>query len=106
MADPLSILGSGTPGVAGPGAGAPRAASGETGADGISFASSLREQLEKASAMQNDADQKLQSLLTGESQNVTDVLVAARKAQVAFSLLMEIRNKLVDAYQELQNLRV
>lgn len=106
MPDPLSIQGARGPGAAVTGAVASREDGGEIGAEGISFASTLREQLEKASAMQTDADQKLQSLLTGESQNVTDVLVAARKAQVAFSLLMEIRNKLVDAYQELQNLRV
>jgi flagellar hook-basal body complex protein FliE len=106
MPDPLNIFPPGVSAAAGATPALPRADGGENGADALSFASSLREQIEKASALQTDADQKLQSVLTGESQNVTEVLVAARKAQVAFSLLMEIRNKLVDAYQELQNLRV
>lgn len=71
-----------------------------------SFAAALRDQLEKVGAMQNEADANVQRLLTGESDSVTDVFVAARKAQVAFTLLMQIRNKLVEAYQELQNMRV
>jgi len=56
--------------------------------------------------MDNQAKQGVQDLLTGRSQNITEVFVAARKAEVAFSLLMEIRNKLSDAYTEIKNLRV
>jgi flagellar hook-basal body complex protein FliE len=70
------------------------------------FADLLRSQLEKVSSLQSDADQQVQSLVTGQSDSMTDVFVAARKAEVAFSLLMEVRNKLVDAYEELKNLRV
>jgi flagellar hook-basal body complex protein FliE len=53
-----------------------------------------------------EADEGIQNLLTGRTDNVTEVLTAARKAEIAFSLLMEIRNKLVDAYSELRQLRV
>ena len=56
--------------------------------------------------MQVEADEGVQSLLTGRTDNITGVLTTARKAEVAFSLLMEIRNKLVDAYSELKQLRV
>lgn len=70
------------------------------------FASQLREQLERVSQMQNEADAGVQELLSGETENITGVFVTARKAQVAFSLLMEIRNKLVDAYTEIRQLRV
>ncbi len=73
---------------------------------GDDFASALKQQLEAVSRMQSEADQNVQRLVTGETQNLTEVFTATRKAQVAFSLMMEIRNKLVDAYQELQNLRV
>ena len=70
------------------------------------FAGQLRQQLEQVSRMQTEADEGLQNLLTGRTDNITGVLSAARKAEVAFSLLMEIRNKLVDAYSELKQLRV
>jgi len=77
-----------------------------TGAASGDFASSLRQQLEEVSRMQAEADEGIQSLMTGQSQNITEVFTAARKAQVAFTLLMEVRNKLVDAYTELKQLRV
>lgn len=69
------------------------------------FADSLKAQLEKVSEMQTDAETGIEKLLTGESQNVTEVFAAARKAEVAFSLLMEIRNKLNDAYGELRRIQ-
>jgi flagellar hook-basal body complex protein FliE len=37
---------------------------------------------------------------------VADVFAAVNKADIAFDLLMEIRNKLVDAYQEIQAMRI
>ncbi|MEW6199605.1 MAG: flagellar hook-basal body complex protein FliE [Planctomycetota bacterium] len=74
------------------------------GGDG--FAALLRRQIEEVNRMQAEADAGVQSLLTGESDNITAVLATTRKAEVAFSLLMEIRNKLVDAYSELKQLRV
>ncbi len=73
---------------------------------GRDFASLVREQLEQVSQMQHEADIKVEQFLTGQNESLTDVFTAAQKAQVAFSLLMEIRNKLLDAYQELRNIRV
>ena len=73
---------------------------------GSDFAAELRQQLEQVNRMQAEADEGVQNLLTGRTDNITGVLTTARKAEVAFSLLMEIRNKLVDAYSELKQLRV
>ncbi len=70
------------------------------------FAATLRRQLEQVSRIQSEADEGIQALLTGQTDNITEVFTTARKAEVAFSLLMEIRNKLVDAYSELRQLRV
>lgn len=102
MNDPISKIGIPSTGLTGPGS-AKRAADGAGGAD---FASMMREQLGKVSELQGQADEKVQQLLTGQTQNLTDVFAANQKAKVAFSLLMEVRNKLVEAYQELQNMRV
>ncbi len=70
------------------------------------FAAQLRQQLEQVNQMQAEADAGIQQLLTGQTDNITQVLTSTRKAEIAFSLLMEIRNKLVDAYTELKQLRV
>ena len=78
----------------------------EEASGGGDFASQLRQQLEQVNQMQAEADQGIQNLLTGQTDNITEVLTTARKAEVAFSLLMDIRNKLVDAYVELRQLRV
>ncbi len=56
--------------------------------------------------MQHEADEAVKSLITGQTQSVTEVFSTARKAQVAFNMLMEIRNKLADAYTELRQMRV
>ncbi len=73
---------------------------------GGDFAGEVRRQLEQVSRMQAEADAGVHQLLTGQSNDLTGVFTTARKAEVAFSLLMEIRNKLVDAYTELRQLRV
>ena len=103
MADPISPQRLTPPGAISP-AGLVRPA--EKSDPGGDFAAMLRGQLERVNQMQAEADAGVQRILTGESQNVTEVFTAARKAQVAFSLLMEMRNKLVDAYTELRQMRV
>ena len=100
MTDPISIQ----IGKAGVGGRIGGASPGKAGGD--DFASIVRDQHKRVSDMQSEADENVRKLVTGESQNMTDVFVAARKAEVAFSLLMEIRNKLLDSYQELQNMRI
>lgn len=93
-----------------PGAvGTPRPTPASPGAErggGADFAATLRQELQRVSDIQNEADAGVQGLLTGRTQNVTEVFATARKAQVAFNVLMEIRNKLADAYTELKQLRV
>jgi len=70
------------------------------------FRAFLLESLDKVNQLQNEADEGVQKLLTGETDNVAEVFSTSRKAGVAFDLLMEIRNKLLDAYSEIQQMRV
>jgi len=73
---------------------------------GKDFQAYLLESLEEVNKLQLQADQGVQKLLTGETENVAEVFSATRKAGIAFDLLMEIRNKLMDAYTELKQMRV
>jgi len=75
-------------------------------ADGKDFKSFLLDNLEKVDQLQKEADAGVQKLLTGETDNYAEVFSASRKAGVAFDLLMEIRNKLQDAYTELRQMRI
>jgi len=84
----------------------PADGSGKPDSGNTDFARIMRDQLQHVNELQNAADDQVAKLLSGESDNMTEVFVAARKSQVAFSLLMEIRNKLIDAYDEVKNMRV
>ena len=82
------------------------AAVGPAPATGKDFKSILMDSLDEVNRLQGEADQQVQRLLTGETENVAEVLAAVNKAGIAFDLLMQIRNKLTDAYQEIQQMRV
>ncbi len=84
----------------------PVAPTGPGDAPAKEFKAYLMESLEKVNQLQTEADAGVQKLLTGETDNMAEVFTATRKAGVAFDLLMEIRNKLTEAYQELSQMRV
>ena len=71
-----------------------------------SFRDLLVESIHEVNAMQQDADLAVEKLATGGDVNPAEVLTAVQKADIAFRLLMQIRNKMVQAYQEVQNIRV
>ena len=56
--------------------------------------------------LSKEADAAVQRLATGQTQNVAEVFTTVQKAGIAFDLLMEIRNKLLDAYQEIRQMHV
>lgn len=73
---------------------------------GRDFKSVLFESLEQVNRLQSEADQGVQRLITGESDNVAEVMAAVNKAGIAFDLLMQVRNQLTDAYREIQQMRI
>jgi len=77
-----------------------------TGPDGKTFKDVLLESLDQVNQLQQEAAQGVERVATGETDNMAEVFSAVRKADVAFSMLMEMRNKLVEAYQEVQQMRV
>jgi len=74
--------------------------------EGRDFKSFLLDSLDKVNQLQTEANQGVERLMTGETDNVAEVLSVSRKAGIAFDLLMEIRNKLMDAYGEIKQMRV
>lgn len=73
---------------------------------GKDFRSVLLDSLEEVNRLQREADEGVQRLVTGETDNVVEVFSAVNKAGIAFDLLMEIRNKLTKAYEDIQQMRV
>ncbi len=73
---------------------------------GDSFRDVLLNGLGEIQQMQHEADQAVQQLMVGERSNAAEVLTAVKKTELAFQLMMQIRNKLLEAFQEIENLRI
>ena len=59
-----------------------------------------------ANAQQAHADQVVRQLATGQTDNVHDVMLAVAKADLSFRLVLEVRNRLTEAYQEVMRMQV
>jgi flagellar hook-basal body complex protein FliE len=90
--------------VAGPAAPA-RGASAEA-TRGPSFATVLEESLALVSTLQHEADQAIRELATGSSASLHETMLALDKADLSFRLMMQVRNKIVEAYQEVLRMQV
>lgn len=71
-----------------------------------SFKDVLVDSIQQVNAMQQDADRAVEALMTGGDVNPAEVLTAVQKADMAFRMMLQMRNKLVAAYQEVQQIRV
>ncbi|MEC8321587.1 MAG: flagellar hook-basal body complex protein FliE [Planctomycetota bacterium] len=101
---PLSQLGSqGLGRVQGPKI-MPPASDAAQGAGG-DFKSALLQQIEQVNQLQQDAEQAKIGAATGEA-SLEEVITATETADTAFRMLLAVRNKLVDAYDEVKNIRV
>jgi len=71
-----------------------------------SFKDFLLDSIQQVNVMQQDADRAVEKLVAGGDVNPAEVLTAVQKADIAFRMMMQIRNKVVQAYQEVQNIRI
>ena len=69
------------------------------------FNNLLADMVNEVNDLQHRAGDKEKQFLRGEISDVHEVMIAGEEASVAFSLLMEIRNKLLDAYKEVMRMR-
>jgi flagellar hook-basal body complex protein FliE len=84
----------------------PAGAEGLQSGDGASFKDFLMDSIKQVNSMQQDADRAVETLFTGGDVNPAEVLTAVQKADLAFRMMMQIRNKLVAAYEDIQNIRI
>jgi flagellar hook-basal body complex protein FliE len=71
-----------------------------------SFADTLNAAIGSVNELQKTSDKAMQNLATGRTDNVADVMIAAEKADIALKLMMQVRNKIIDAYQEVMKMQV
>ena len=103
MSDPLGLVGSGgsaphlpirPPSASPKGAGAP------------DFKSVLIDNLQQVNEMEQDATRAVEDLLTGKRDDLEGVILATEKADSAFRMLQSMRNKVMQAYDEIKQIRV
>ena len=73
---------------------------------GQPFKNILLEALNQVNTMQSQANEAVQQLVTGGDVNPAEVLTTLQKADISFRMMLQIRNKLVQAYQEVNNIRI
>ncbi len=73
---------------------------------GGDFANWLAQALGRVNADLALADQGMQSLATGEAQNLHQVMIALEEARMGVQVLVQVRNRLLDAYQEVLRMQV
>jgi flagellar hook-basal body complex protein FliE len=71
-----------------------------------SFADTLKDAVQNVNQMQKESDHKMQELATGKNKNVAEVMITAEKADIAFKLMVQVRNKIIEAYQEIMKMQV
>jgi flagellar hook-basal body complex protein FliE len=71
-----------------------------------SFADVLKKSIDEVSKLQQDASNAVDAVATGKSENVTGVMSAVEKADLAFKTLLAIRSKLMDAYEEIKQISI
>ncbi|MDN4607468.1 flagellar hook-basal body complex protein FliE [Sporosarcina highlanderae] len=66
-----------------------------------SFGTYLKDAIQEVNTLQGKSDQLTQKLIMGENVDLHNVMITAQKASIALNATMEVRNKVVEAYQEI-----
>lgn len=74
--------------------------------DAGSFKDFLLKSIDEVNSAQQQADQAVESLMTGGDVDPAAVLTAVQKADLAFRMMMQMRNKVMSVYQEVKDIRI
>lgn len=73
---------------------------------GPSFKQVLMENIDQVNKLQQDAEKAIEDLSAGRRDDVANVMIAKNKADAAFKMLLQVRNKMNTAYEEIKQIRV
>lgn len=74
--------------------------------DRKSFEDTLKKFVSDVNSLQNQASESIEKLATGEVEDVHQVMIAVEEANTAMEFMLEIRNKIMEAYQEIMRMPV
>jgi flagellar hook-basal body complex protein FliE len=73
--------------------------------DGSDFFHTLEGAMDKVQEVQSGADQQVAGVLQGTGEDLHSTLVAVEKADLTFQMMMQVRNKIVQAYQTISQMQ-
>ena len=73
--------------------------------DSGGFSAVLKNALSQVDQLSTGAEQQINNLVAGGNADVSTVMVAVEKADIAFQLMMQVRNKIVTAYQDIEKMQ-
>jgi len=85
---------------------APTGGAAATGTRGPSFGAVLADSLAQVSSLQHQAERAITQLASGGPASLHETMLALEKADLSFRLMMQVRNKIVEAYQEVLRMQV
>jgi flagellar hook-basal body complex protein FliE len=80
-------------------------AKGTAGEANSGFMKTLGDAIEEVERLQASADGQVTGLLNGGGQDIHSTMIAVEKADIAFQMMMQVRNKIVNAYQEISRMQ-
>lgn len=81
------------------------AVSGGRSAAGMPFAGMLQTMVQQTASLDQKASQAVTGLLNGSGVEIHDAMIATQKADMAFELALQVRNKAVGAYQQMMGMQ-
>jgi flagellar hook-basal body complex protein FliE len=71
-----------------------------------SFSDILKDSISKVGELEKDANQQTEQLIKMENQDIHNTMIAVEKADLSFQLMMQIRTKIINAYEEIMRMQV
>ena len=73
---------------------------------GKSFGDVLQESVDKVNLYQTQADTSIKELVAGRNKNIHETMLSIERADSSLKLMMQVRNKILDAYKEIMRMQV
>ncbi|ABC76850.1 flagellar hook-basal body complex protein FliE [Syntrophus aciditrophicus] len=72
----------------------------------VSFSDVLRNTIQDINKLQSDADEAISGVQVHDTGSIHEAMIALEKASISFQTMMQVRNKIIDAYQEVMRMQV
>ena len=76
------------------------------GPEGIGFGSALEHAIGQVDQAQKAADDQVSAFIAGDQENLHEVIIAMNQAEIYLQMMTEVRNRMLDTYQELMRMQV